>query len=67
LSYLLSPRNKLTGSRWDVPTHLYTPIRQDAVLLTRAADNKAGTDLLAFLRSAAAQRVMADFGYAAEQ
>jgi molybdate transport system substrate-binding protein len=65
-SYLLSPRNKLAGSRWDVPEQLYTPIRQDAVLLTRGVNNRAATDLLTFLRSAPAQRVMAKFGYAPE-
>jgi molybdate transport system substrate-binding protein len=39
LSYVQSPRNAFAGSRWDVPPDLYSPIRQDAVLLSRAEDN----------------------------
>jgi len=66
LSFLLSPRNTMTGSRWDVPDDLYAPIRQDAILLKRAMSNPAARDLLEFLRSSAARRAMADYGYARE-
>ena len=34
---------KPSGSRWIVPQNLYTPIRQDAVLLKKGADNEAAT------------------------
>jgi molybdate transport system substrate-binding protein len=66
LSYVLSPRNETAGSRWDVPQDLYTPIRQDAVLLARAADNAAARDFIAYLKGAAAQKVIRDFGYSVE-
>jgi molybdate transport system substrate-binding protein len=66
LSFVLSPRNRLAGSRWDVPQHLYTPIRQDAVLLTRARDNPAARDFLAYLKSAKAASRIRAFGYDVE-
>ncbi len=51
------------GSRWPVPDALYTPIAQDAVLLTRAADNAAARAFVAFLQSPAARRVTEMYGY----
>lgn len=63
LSSVLSPRNKAKGSRWDVPSHLHAPIRQDAVLLARGAGNPAARGFLAFLRSERAKAVMASYGY----
>lgn len=51
------------GSLWRVPEHLYEPIRQDAVLLARAAGNDAARAFLAYLRSAAARAVIRDYGY----
>lgn len=63
LSYVLSPRNEQPGSRWDVPSDLYTPIRQDAVLLSRAADNPAARALVEFLRSAEVRKVIESYGY----
>jgi molybdate transport system substrate-binding protein len=63
LSYVLSPRNEQPGSRWDVPVDLYSPIRQDAVLLSRAADNPAARALLSFLKSEAARKVIESYGY----
>ncbi|MGH8194802.1 MAG: molybdate ABC transporter substrate-binding protein [Woeseiaceae bacterium] len=66
LSSVVSPRNESEGSRWDVPQELYTPIRQDAVLLTRAADNPAARDFLAYLEGADARAVIRDFGYGVE-
>lgn len=63
LSYVLSPRNKHSGSRWDVPQELYTPIRQDAILLKRGSKNAAATAFLDFLRTDAARAVIESFGY----
>jgi molybdate transport system substrate-binding protein len=48
LSQLTGPE---TGSRWLVPQELYSPIRQDAVLLKTGASNEAATGFIAFLRS----------------
>lgn len=66
LSSVLSPRNETRGSRWDVPSGLHAPIRQDAVLLARAASNPAARGFLAFLRSAKAKTVIAGYGYGVE-
>ena len=63
LSYVVSPRNKTRGSRWDVPQTMYTPIRQDAILIRRAKDNPTARAFLAFLKSPAAIRTIRDFGY----
>ncbi|WP_276784466.1 molybdate ABC transporter substrate-binding protein [Thalassolituus oleivorans] len=51
------------GYFWNIPPELYTPIRQEAVLLGRAADNSAAKALLAFLSSEQATRIIRDFGY----
>jgi len=64
LSAVLSPRNAAPGSRWDVPADLYSPIRQDAVLLD--AENPAAVLLMDFLESDAARGVIARYGYGTE-
>jgi molybdate transport system substrate-binding protein len=51
------------GSKWIVPANLYSPIRQDAVLLRSGADNEAAKAFLAFLKGAEAETVMERFGY----
>jgi len=51
------------GRYWLVPAALYRPIRQDAVLLKRGADNPAARALLEFLRDETAIAIMRDFGY----
>lgn len=66
LSYVMSPRNSTAGSRWDVPAHHHAPIRQDAVLLTRAEDNSAARDLLAYLRRPQVQAQIREYGYDVE-
>lgn len=52
------------GSRWVVPANLYTPIRQDAVLLTSGAGNEAARAFITFLKGAEATAVIEKFGYA---
>ena len=52
-----------SGSAWIVPENLHSPIRQDAVLLTRAKDSKASALLIAFLKTEKARAVMRSFGY----
>ena len=51
------------GSRWLVPSELYTPIAQDAVLLKPGTDNKAAYGFLAFLKSPEARAVIEKYGY----
>jgi molybdate transport system substrate-binding protein len=66
LSYVLSPGNRIPGSRWDVPQELHAPIRQDAVLLTRGAANAAARDFLEYLKRDEARAVIESFGYGVE-
>jgi len=42
---------------------LYEPIRQDAVLLVRAAHNEAALALVRFLKQEKAREVIREFGY----
>ncbi len=51
------------GSAWVVPAALYTPLRQDAVLLNRGKDKSAAQALLVFLKSDAAKKIMRSYGY----
>jgi molybdate transport system substrate-binding protein len=53
-----------TGSRWLVPQELYSPIRQDAVLLKGGASNEAATGFIAFLRGPEARAIIEKYGYA---
>ena len=66
LSYVLSARNRLGGSRWDVPQRLHDPIRQDAVLLRRGRGNAAARAFLGYLGTAGAREIIESFGYAVE-
>jgi molybdate transport system substrate-binding protein len=52
-----------TAAHVEVPAGLYEPIRQDAVLLKRAAGNAAAREFLMFLRSPEAQRMIEQLGY----
>lgn len=51
------------GSGWIVPSGLYSPIRQDAVLLNSGKDNPAATALLAFLRGEKSRTLIRAYGY----
>jgi molybdate transport system substrate-binding protein len=50
-------------SRWIVPESLYAPIRQDAVLLKKAAGNPAARPFIDFLMSPDALTVIEKYGY----
>lgn len=52
-----------SGSGWVVPSGLYPPIRQDAVLLASAKDHAAALALMAYLKSGAARAVIRSYGY----
>lgn len=52
-----------SGSRWVVPQALYTPIRQDAVLLKTGAANPVASAFLAFQSSPEALAVLKRYGY----
>jgi molybdate transport system substrate-binding protein len=51
------------GSRWPVPEKLYTPIRQDAVLLKTGEHAEAALAFHAFLKGPEATRIIQSFGY----
>lgn len=52
-----------SGSGWVVPASYHDPIRQDAVLLGKGAQNPAATALLDFLRSEKARQIILSYGY----
>lgn len=51
------------GSGWIVPSGLYSPIKQDAILLAHGANNPAAKALLQYLRSDTAKTIIRSFGY----
>lgn len=54
------------GSAWWIPDSLYSPIRQDAVLLKQGEQNAAARALLAYLRQPPARAIMTALGYGFE-
>ncbi|PLY12085.1 MAG: molybdate ABC transporter substrate-binding protein [Sedimenticola sp.] len=66
LSQVVSDGKLREGSAWVVPEHLYSPIRQDAVLLLSAGENPAAQALSDYLRSEKATAVMENYGYTTE-
>jgi len=63
LSQIMRDGKVSEGSWWLVPSEMYKPIRQSAVLLSGAKDQTAAQAFLAFLRSQKAAAVMRGFGY----
>jgi molybdate transport system substrate-binding protein len=54
------------GTRWEVPSNLHAPIRQDAVLLKTGANSEASKAFLDFLKGPEARAIIEQFGYAQE-
>ena len=52
------------GSAWVIPQNLYTPLKQDAVLLQTGKANPAALALMQYLRSDVAQIIVRSYGYA---
>ncbi len=63
LSNVLLARERLPGHYLEVPAELHAPIRQDAILLRRGADNDAARAFLAYLQTEAVRAKMAAYGY----
>ncbi|OUS10426.1 molybdate ABC transporter substrate-binding protein [Gammaproteobacteria bacterium 53_120_T64] len=59
---LALPENE-RGSTWRVPELMYSPIRQQAVMLTRGRDNRAAEAFLRFLQSPQTQKMISARGY----
>jgi molybdate transport system substrate-binding protein len=51
------------GSRWMVPQGLYAPIRQNAVLLKKGANNPAAIAFMSFLKGPEAIAIITQYGY----
>ena len=64
LSQVMSDGKVAQGSGWMVPANLHTPIQQDAILLSKGADNPAAKALMAFLRTDKMQALIRNYGYA---
>jgi molybdate transport system substrate-binding protein len=54
---------QIDGSAWVVPANLYTPIRQDAVLLTPGKGKPGAAALLTYLQSPKVQALIKSYGY----
>ncbi|WP_018609637.1 molybdate ABC transporter substrate-binding protein [Uliginosibacterium gangwonense] len=52
-----------SGSAWIVPASEYTPIRQDAILLSNGAGKPAAEALLKYLKGDKARAVIKSYGY----
>jgi len=51
------------GSAWIVPSDLYQPIRQDAVILEKGRGKPAAEALMKFLKGDKARAIIVSFGY----
>lgn len=63
LSQVMKQGKLSSGSGWIVPKDLYSPIRQDAVLLKKAEQNDAAKALLDYLKSDKALAIIESYGY----
>lgn len=52
-----------SGSAWTVPSSLYQPIRQDAVLLEKGKASPAADALMKYLKSEPAKAIILSYGY----
>ncbi len=51
------------GSRYEVPTDLYSPIAQGAVLLKKGENNMAARAFMSFLKGDTARKIVGNHGY----
>ena len=63
MSQVMADGRLVEGSVWAVPATLYSPLRQDAVLLNKGQGNAAATALLQYLKGDKARAVIRGFGY----
>jgi len=62
LSQLLKD-GKIEGSSWIVPARLYTPIRQNAVMLDKGRDKPAALAFIKYLKGDKSVAIIKSFGY----
>ena len=63
LSQVIENGKIATGSGWIIPDDRHAPIRQDAVLMIKGAQNPAARALLDFLKSPVALTIIEKYGY----
>jgi molybdate transport system substrate-binding protein len=63
LSQVLEGGQLRSGSVWVLPSTLYSPIRQDAVVLRRGAGNEAAQALVKLLQSPNVKDLIRSYGY----
>lgn len=63
MSQVLQGGKLKSGSMWVVPQNLYSPIRQDAVVLQRGATNPAAQALVKLLQSPNIKDLIRSYGY----
>ena len=63
MSQVLESGQLKEGSMWVIPQAYHDPIRQDAVLLRKGADNEAAKALLKLLQSPAIKDLIRTYGY----
>ncbi len=66
LAQVLATPEARRGAYWTPPASLYDPIKQDAVMLMRGAENDAAIAFIEFLKSEDARATIEDAGYGAQ-
>lgn len=64
MSQVLEGGRLKSGSMWVIPQDLYTPIRQDAIVLQQGAGNEAVRALVDLLKSPKTRELIRSYGYA---
>ena len=64
LSQIYKDGKVTSGSAWIVPSNLYSPIKQDAVVLAKGKDNAAAKALMDYLKGPKAAAIIKSYGYA---
>ncbi|HEX7793882.1 MAG TPA: molybdate ABC transporter substrate-binding protein, partial [Vicinamibacterales bacterium] len=67
LSVALAPALKAGGTYAEIPSTMHPAIRQAAVVLSGAKNQKAARDFLAFLKQPDSMKLLADFGFAVKR
>lgn len=63
MSQVLEGGRLKSGSMWVVPQELYSPIRQDAVVMQKSASNEAAQALMKLLKSPNIKDLIRSYGY----
>lgn len=64
LSQVFADGKIAQGSAWVVPSHLHSPLQQDALLLNPGKNNPAAEALMNYLKTDKAKNIIRAFGYA---